>query len=213
MIGLLATFVLVLSACAAVDDAAQAQGESAFVPTPTSVGQPVAATDEGAASEGITVHGRWMIEVRDPDGTMVSRTEFDNALTTSGATAMRDLITGSATVSSDPFLGSSWWLLLVDSLALCSVGQTLVQGGCFDVTPAGADLTDLPNGTRLTQSFTMDGLVDPFVIKRVSTWAYVDRGTATPEFEKITEKVLALTERQTVLPNQTVYVEVEISFS
>jgi hypothetical protein len=50
--------------------------------------QPVAATRVGAAAkpsggpqEGIKVHGRWVIEVRNPDGTLAARREFDNALT------------------------------------------------------------------------------------------------------------------------------------
>ena len=40
------------------------------------------------ASEGIAVHGRWTIEVRDPDGGLVERREFDNALTRAGAAAL-----------------------------------------------------------------------------------------------------------------------------
>ena len=39
----------------------------------------------GGSTEGIKVHGHWTIEVRDPDGSLVSRTEFDNAL--SGGTS------------------------------------------------------------------------------------------------------------------------------
>src|SRR5688500_397291 len=34
----------------------------------------------GGPQEGITVHGRWVVEVRNPDGTLASRTEFNNAL-------------------------------------------------------------------------------------------------------------------------------------
>ena len=34
----------------------------------------------GGAREGITVHGRWVVEVMNPDGTLASRTEFNNAL-------------------------------------------------------------------------------------------------------------------------------------
>ena len=34
----------------------------------------------GGPIEGITVHGHWVIEVRDPDGTLVERREFENAL-------------------------------------------------------------------------------------------------------------------------------------
>ena len=50
-------------------------------------GQPGATTGEEAAlasadggSEGIQVHGHWTIEVREADGALVSRQEFDNAL-------------------------------------------------------------------------------------------------------------------------------------
>jgi hypothetical protein len=42
--------------------------------------------------EGITVHGRWMIEVRNPDGKVVSHTEFENSLV--GATLLGDMLTG-----------------------------------------------------------------------------------------------------------------------
>lgn len=46
------------------------------------------------ASEGIAVHGRWTIEVRDPDGGLVERREFDNALTIAGAAALAKTIGG-----------------------------------------------------------------------------------------------------------------------
>ena len=32
------------------------------------------------AREGITVHGHWVLEVRNPDGTLVTRREFENGL-------------------------------------------------------------------------------------------------------------------------------------
>src|SRR2546423_1698687 len=35
--------------------------------------------------EGIKVHGHWTIEVRNPDGTLVTHREFENALTPGGA--------------------------------------------------------------------------------------------------------------------------------
>ena len=37
------------------------------------------------AREGITVHGHWVIDVRNPDGTLSSHTEFENSLTERGA--------------------------------------------------------------------------------------------------------------------------------
>ena len=36
----------------------------------------------------ISVHGHWMIQVRDPDGTLVNSQEFDNALTGQGVTSL-----------------------------------------------------------------------------------------------------------------------------
>ncbi len=36
----------------------------------------VTATKSGQPSEGIKVHGHWVIEVRDPDGTLVTRQEL-----------------------------------------------------------------------------------------------------------------------------------------
>lgn len=44
--------------------------------------------------EGITVHGRWVIEVRNPDGTVTARREFENSLQASGTTQLINLLTG-----------------------------------------------------------------------------------------------------------------------
>jgi hypothetical protein len=42
--------------------------------------------------EGIRVHGQWTIEVRDPDGTLVERREFENALVGSGEAALMNVL-------------------------------------------------------------------------------------------------------------------------
>jgi hypothetical protein len=39
----------------------------------------------GAPADGIKVHGHWTIEVRNPDGSLVSHNEFENALMPAGA--------------------------------------------------------------------------------------------------------------------------------
>jgi hypothetical protein len=57
------------------------------------------------AHEGITVHGHWTIEVRNPDGKLVSHTEFENALAPNGAALLAGLLTGTATPG-------SWWVYL-----------------------------------------------------------------------------------------------------
>ena len=56
-----------------------------------------AASESGGQKEGIKVHGHWTIDVRNPDGKLVSHTEFENALQTSGASLLALLLTRSNT--------------------------------------------------------------------------------------------------------------------
>lgn len=46
----------------------------------------------GTPQEGIKVHGRWTIEVRNPDGSLAERREFENALTLSGADRLASVL-------------------------------------------------------------------------------------------------------------------------
>lgn len=46
----------------------------------------------GGPTEGIRVHGHWTIVVRNPDGTVASRHEFENALVSDGATVLAQLL-------------------------------------------------------------------------------------------------------------------------
>jgi len=60
-----------------------ALGQAARQAPPATQPTPSAATGEPApkgAHEGIKVHGHWTIEVRNPDGKLVSHTEFENLL-------------------------------------------------------------------------------------------------------------------------------------
>lgn len=60
-----------------------------FCPAAFSLAQappkPQPASSAGGPKEGIKVHGEWTIDIRNPDGTLVSHHEFKNALQTSGA--------------------------------------------------------------------------------------------------------------------------------
>jgi hypothetical protein len=51
-----------------------------------------------AAGDGIKVHGRWTIDVRNADGTLASHNEFDNALVTPGAVTLAALLSRQTTV-------------------------------------------------------------------------------------------------------------------
>jgi len=58
-------------------------GSVIFAParaTAQSIPQAQPEEPRGGPHEGIKVHGHWVIEVRNPDGSLVSRTEFENAV-------------------------------------------------------------------------------------------------------------------------------------
>lgn len=48
------------------------------------------------SGEGIQVHGHWTIEVKDPDGKVATHREFENSLTSGGASILADLLLGYA---------------------------------------------------------------------------------------------------------------------
>jgi hypothetical protein len=52
--------------------------------TPAQTAESPAVESKGGQKEGIKVHGHWAIDVRKPDGTLVSHREFENALTAYG---------------------------------------------------------------------------------------------------------------------------------
>jgi len=54
------------------------------------------AAPSSAQSEGIKVRGRWTIEVRNADGTLASRTEFENALVANGRNTLVGFLAGGA---------------------------------------------------------------------------------------------------------------------
>jgi len=73
-----------------------------------------------AKSEGIKVHGHWVIEIRNPDGSLASRHELENALVPGGQSALATLLLpGSFT--------SSWNIAL---------GLTAANGFPFGTTPS-----------------------------------------------------------------------------
>jgi hypothetical protein len=86
----------------------------------------------GGNHEGITVHGHWTIEVKNPDGKVVAHREFENSLYPDGASTLAQLLTGTV-----PF--GSWEVILGASditAGPCGVGGT---AACF-VGQAGSDL-------------------------------------------------------------------------
>lgn len=82
-----------------------------------------AAKAQGAASsgprEGIKVHGHWSIVIKNPDGSVASRHEFENALVSSGSDMLAQLLARTASTG-------GWGISVVPSGAgLSSCGGNL----------------------------------------------------------------------------------------
>lgn len=56
--------------------------------------QETASTADGTMHQGIKVHGHWVINVRNPDGTLAEHREFENSLEASGAGFLVGLLSG-----------------------------------------------------------------------------------------------------------------------
>jgi hypothetical protein len=109
---------------------------------------PVTEEETGAPnspkSQGIKVHGHWVLQVKNADGTPGERREFDNSLVTSGT-----MMTG------DQILAAL--LSGYDASAFCDNGtgsEAAVPAGidCFGFYPAGSIFDLLPGGGYQLQS-------------------------------------------------------------
>jgi hypothetical protein len=110
----------------------------------------------GGAREGITVHGRWVVEVQNPDGTLASRTEFNNALaggaqhlvhllSRTGVPGRWVLYMGSSGTNLSPCQGGTGgtfpnWCRIIDS-ATTNATNGNAESKTLVVTPAGASMS------------------------------------------------------------------------
>lgn len=80
---------------------------------------PSGATEaRGGPREGIKVHGHWTVTVRNADGSIASRTEFENALVASGGQLLAGLLTRGDTLER-----MSWRVALVGGAATYLIAE------------------------------------------------------------------------------------------
>jgi len=139
-----AAIVLVLSTIA-MAHSATGQAQSTAKPTPPAApaasqlnGSPkpdnsvARQISESGLNTGIKVHGHWTIDVKNPDGTLVSHHEFENALSGSGQISLAEIL-------SRQFATSFWSI----DLALSAAGQS--GGGSAPCTATDAVYTGTVN--------------------------------------------------------------------
>jgi hypothetical protein len=69
-------------------------GHRASVATEVSPGQEVTIAGDGSVHQGLKVHGHWVIDIRNPDGTLAQHHEFENSLEASAQGSMVGLLSG-----------------------------------------------------------------------------------------------------------------------
>ena len=138
-----------------------------------------------AAIEGIQVHGSWTIEIREPDGALVSRNSFENALTPIGATALARILGRERSVGA--------WLFTVEG-GSGNNHPCFVNTGpavCFLFEPPGVDMqhsfynltVEVPSSGTNLNKLVLSGHVTAGrdgIIGRVSTGVTTCSPTVAP---------------------------------
>jgi hypothetical protein len=158
----LLTLVASASLAVALFGVANAAGKSQPAPAmaakTTPVKPPAAAKASGGGPhEGITVHGHWVIEVKNPDGSLVRHLEFENSIDPGfsapfggqhpgGASLLSAIMAGqastmpSALTSNNTYVLQNPWGILLANSALSSLGTTTTAPCAADVPNIGNSL-------------------------------------------------------------------------
>ncbi len=111
-------------------------------------------TDGNGMSEGIQVHGDWTIEVSDPDGTLVERRQFKNALTSEGTTLLTMLLTSNLQLDPDD------WFIALDGKRKSEIQKISAKTPMFISSTTNFNSKVLTKETTLTTmgvGFTLSG--------------------------------------------------------
>ena len=112
--------------------------------------------------EGIKVHGHWVIDVRNPDGTLSSHTEFENALDHYGALGLSQILSREVDVTG--------WLVSLHPGSGAPFGGSPIASPAFIFEPVVASLLD----TSSPAAFSSLTVAHP-----VGTTLFVLKGVAT----------------------------------
>lgn len=158
-----------------------------------------------AQPEAVSVHGDWVIEVRNPDGTLVSRTAFRNALEPDGAELLKGLVLRTAQVPV--------WTMGIGGSRVGGGGSGAAYGATFREAAGGQSALTLsvaPNGLAMT----LEGRATPTQtvdINLVWTGTTVQGAPANQPTKPFTSKTLPNSVR--VNAGQSVTVQVTFTFS
>ncbi|MBC8279728.1 MAG: hypothetical protein H8E48_02975 [Chloroflexi bacterium] len=156
----------------------------------------------GLGSQGFEVHGDWVVQVKETDGTVVSRREFKNALDPEARVKLMSLLTQSP---------KFWWgLWKVEFLDCCTISESAQDPSPLEVTTSG-DGRVLLTGTVTAPSDTVLGHVKTSARTCDGSWPeYHNRGFC---FDSFLFSETIMPESVSVVEGQEIEVTVIFSFS
>lgn len=177
-----------------------ASAVGAQVPTAS----PPQSKPSGGVAQGIKVHGHWVLEIRNPDGSFASRHEFNNALIPGMGTQLLAGLLG------NHYVDTRWGINLWGYQDPCNPTNT--NGPC---AIGGSDLivslpmsSNVPAGTlELSGSVTIARNTTLYNVNTV--WSATVRGTSQQAFNQFSEKAISVQ----ALQGQIVQIKVVFSFS
>lgn len=153
--------------------------------------------------EGIKVHGHWIIEVRDPDGSVVRHREFENSLSGVGPNFLAQCVASGCSITG--------WQIIIDGGGQAAPCSTSIGFGTGCIITANASVpTSGPNaGQQVILSGTVTANVTG-VVQNVATFVLQQFGS-TSTSSQFTSRTLTST--LSVAAQQIMAVTVVISFS
>jgi len=146
-------------------------------------GQAQEKPDSGRKNEGIRVHGHWVLEIKNPDGSLASRHEFENSLSTatnSGPTLLSGLLSGqyaagpwTVYVQFNDVAGTA--LSVAESAAVCThlLSQNPTGGPC-------SSTLNVSSGTPLVLQGTTPAAPSAGTLIQVGSLMYPCAGSSSP---------------------------------
>jgi hypothetical protein len=169
---LAATFLGMTLACNACTVAiAQQQAPAATAAKATVEEEPSLPTKPG--TEGIKVHGHWLIDLKDKDGKVLEHRDFHNSLNISGADILAKLISGQSVMGSLQILAGGFFIYRPDiaNHGLNSCNSTPPNAACVPNLTISYTHFDIPNNIP-NSLVTLSGSITPtaaIVVSTVST--------------------------------------------
>lgn len=165
-----------------------------------------------AQPTGVEVHGHWTITVLEPDGTVVSRLEFENALVASGRVLLAEILTGA--------YGAAYWQVALGADPSGSDPDPCVFNAqptfCVATPPGTGGISNTFETLTTTLGGNGDeihlaGQVTAATSTTIGAVATSLHSTDPAAYGSFTEKILS--SPAAVQAGQVVQVTVEISFS